>query len=53
MVHRFGAKYGAGDLAQQISQTSSGKLVVANSSTRQKILDLRANPTLSADLAAE
>jgi hypothetical protein len=53
MVHRFGDKYGVGDLAQQISQTSGGKLVVANSSTRQKILDLRSNPTLSADLAAE
>lgn len=53
MVHRFGGKYGVGDLAQQISQTDSGKLVVANAGTRQKILDLRANPTLSADLAAE
>src|SRR5579875_1777680 len=53
MVHRFGDKYGVGDLAQQISQTGSGKLVVANASVRQKILDLRSNPTLSADLAAE
>lgn len=53
MVHRFGGKYGVGDLAQQITQTSNGKLTVANSSTRQKILDLRSNPTLSAELAAE
>lgn len=53
MVHRFGGKYGVGDLAQQITQTSSGKLTVANSSTRQKILDLRSDPTLSAELAAE
>jgi hypothetical protein len=53
MVHRFGDKYGVGDLAQQISQSSSGKLVVANSSLRQKILDLRQDPGLSADLAAE
>jgi hypothetical protein len=53
MVHRFGDKYGVGDLAQQISQNSSGKLVVANSSARQKILDLRHDPALSADLAAE
>jgi hypothetical protein len=53
MVHRFGGKYGVGDLAQQITQTSNGKLTVANSSTRQKILDLRSDPTLSAELAAE
>src|SRR5579863_4600884 len=53
MVHRFGDKYGVGDLAQQISQTGNGKLVVANSSTREKILDLRRDPALSANLAAE
>jgi hypothetical protein len=53
MVHRFGDKYGVGDLAQQISESSSGKLVVANANTKQKILDLRQNPTISACLAAE
>src|SRR6185437_15464459 len=53
MVHRFGDKYGVGDLAQQISQTSSGKLVVANANTKQKILDLRQDPAISACLAAE
>jgi hypothetical protein len=53
MVHRFGDKYGVGDLAQQITQTSSGKLTVADASTKQKILDLRQNPTISANLAAE
>ena len=53
MVHRFGDKYGVGDLAQQISQTSSGKLTVANSDVRQKILNLRSDPTLSAELAGE
>ncbi|HEY3916370.1 MAG TPA: transglycosylase SLT domain-containing protein [Stellaceae bacterium] len=53
MVHRFGDKYGVGNLAQQITQTGSGKLVVANSTVRQKILDLRSDPTLSAELAAE
>ena len=36
MVHRFGDKYGVGDLAQQISQTSSGKLVVANVNVKQE-----------------
>ena len=53
MVHRFGDKYGVGDLAQQISQTGSGKLVVANANAKQKILDLRHNPEISACLAAE
>ena len=53
MVHRYGDKYGIGDLAQQISQSGSGKLVVANPGTREKILALRQDPTLSADLAAE
>jgi hypothetical protein len=53
MVHRFGDKYGVGDLAQQISESGSGKLVVPNASTKQKILDLRADPTISANLAAE
>lgn len=53
MVHRFGDKYGVGELAQQISQTSSGKLVVGDADTRQKILDLRRDPAISASLAAE
>jgi hypothetical protein len=53
MVHRFGDKYGVGDLAQQISETANGKLVVANANTRQKILDLRQDPAISASLAAE
>ena len=53
MVHRFGDKYGIGDLAQQISQTGSGKFVVANTGSRQKILDLRKDPAISASLAAE
>jgi hypothetical protein len=53
MVHRFGDKYGIGHLAQQISQGSDGKLFVANADTRQKILDLRHDPGISASLAAE
>jgi len=53
LVHRFGDKYGVGDLAQQISHTSSGKLVVSDTSTRHKILDLRQDPAISASLAAE
>jgi hypothetical protein len=53
IVHRFGDKYGVGDLAQQISETSGGKLVVANANTKQKILDLRHDPAISSLLAAE
>jgi hypothetical protein len=53
MVHRFGDKYGVGDLAQQISQTGSGKLTVTDADTKQKILALRQDPTMSANLAAE
>lgn len=53
MVHRFGDKYGVGDLAQQISQTSSGKLTVADASAKQKILDLRHDPAISSLLAGE
>ncbi|HWE75890.1 MAG TPA: transglycosylase SLT domain-containing protein [Stellaceae bacterium] len=53
MVHRFGDKYGVGDLAQQITQTGSGKLTVSDASIKQKILDLRQDPTISANLAAE
>lgn len=53
MVHRFGDKYGVGDLAQQISATNSGKLVVANANAKQKILDLRQDPAISSLLAAE
>lgn len=53
MVHRFGDKYGVGDLAQQISETGGGKLVVTNADTKQKILDLRQDPAISASLAAE
>lgn len=53
MVRRFGDKFGIGDLARQITQTSNGKLVVADPILRQRILDLRSDPTLSAELAAE
>jgi hypothetical protein len=53
MVHRFGAKYGIGALAQSVGQDSTGKPVVTDAATRQKILDLRQDPTLSAALAGE
>lgn len=53
LVQRYGAKYGAGALAQQITTDSSGRSVVADAATRQQILDLRRDPRLSAALAAE
>src|SRR5665213_869882 len=53
MVHRFGAKYGAADLADKIKIDDSGKPTVADPATRQQILALRSDPTLSASLAGE
>ncbi len=53
MVQRFGAKYGLGQLAQQIGQDGSGKPAVSDPSVRREILDLRRNPAVSAALAGE
>lgn len=53
MVHHFGAKYGIGDLAQQVSLDGAGHARVADPATRQQILDLRTDPRLSAAFAAE
>jgi hypothetical protein len=53
MVHRFGAKYGAGQLAQQIGQDGNGKVVVSDPAVRKQILDLRQDPAISAALAGE
>jgi hypothetical protein len=53
MVHRFGAKYGAGDAAQQITLDANGKPEVADAAQRQRILALRNDPSLSAALAGE
>lgn len=53
MVRQFGAKYGIGQLAQQIKLDSNGKAVVSDPAVRQEILNLRSNPALSASLAGE
>lgn len=53
MVRRFGAKYGAGQLAQHIGQDGNGKAVVSDPAVRKKILGLRHDPALSAVLAGE
>ncbi|HZT52569.1 MAG TPA: transglycosylase SLT domain-containing protein [Stellaceae bacterium] len=53
MVHRFGAKYGLGDLAQKIGLDPQGRPQVADAATRRRILALRSDPKLSAALAGE
>jgi len=53
MVQRFGAKYGIGDLARQVSLDGAGRAHVADRATRQQILGLRTDPRLSAAFAAE
>ena len=53
MVRRFGGKYGVGALAEQVSQSPSGRPQVADPATRQQILDLRKDPRLAAALAGE
>jgi hypothetical protein len=53
LVQRYGAKYGVGALAQQITTDGNSRAVVADAATRQRILDLRKDPSLSAALAGE
>ena len=53
MVHRYGAKYGQGELAEQISSDAAGKPTVSSAAARQRILALRNDPALSASLAGE
>jgi hypothetical protein len=51
-VKQYGAKYGLGQYAAQISQ-DSGAPQVASPTVRRQILALRDNPTISSELAAE
>jgi len=53
MMQRFGAKYGMGALAEKIGTNVAGKPHVADPATRQRILGLRSDPTLSTALAGE
>ncbi len=53
LVQRFGAKYGVGAQAQQVTTDAAGRASVADPATRQQILDLRKDPRLSSALAAE
>lgn len=53
MVKQHGEKYGLGELADKISIGSDGVARVADKSSKQEILNLRKDPTLSACMAAE
>lgn len=53
LVQRFGARYGVGGLAQQITTDTAGRASVANPAARQQILELRKDARLSSALAAE
>jgi len=53
LVQRFGDKYGIGALARQVSSDGAGRPMVVDPMARQRILELRKDPKLSAALAAE
>lgn len=53
MVKSYGAKYGLGNYASQITQSADGSAKVDNPSARQAILNLRNDPQVSALMAAE
>ncbi len=52
-VKAWGPRYGLGQYAQHISQAPGGRPQVDDPAIRQQILDLRKDPAVSADLAAE
>lgn len=52
MVKEAGPEFGLSEAADQISQNSKGKYVVADAGERQKILDLRYDPEISAMMTA-
>jgi hypothetical protein len=53
MMQRFGAKYGQGQIASQITTDAAGKPTVSDQAARKQILALRDDPSLSASLAGE
>ena len=53
MVAQHGAAHGLGALASEITVGADGTPTVANAADRQKILDLRTDPTVAAAMAAE
>lgn len=53
MIKEHGAEHGLGQYADQISQTKSGRYVVADRQIRREILALRYDPEISATMAGE
>lgn len=53
MVKTYGAQYGLGHYATQISANSDGHLSVSDPAVRKEILALRNDPTVSAEMAGE
>jgi hypothetical protein len=52
-VKQYGAKYGLGQYAALITTDSSGRPQVADPAVKQQILNLRKDPQISAEIAAE
>jgi hypothetical protein len=52
-VKQYGAKYGLGQYAAQIGTDESGRAHVADPAVKQQILDLRKDPQISSQIAAE
>jgi Transglycosylase SLT domain len=52
-VKQYGAKYGLGQYAAQIGSDENGRLHVADPAVKQQILDLRKDPKIASDIAAE
>ncbi|HLZ67719.1 MAG TPA: transglycosylase SLT domain-containing protein [Aliidongia sp.] len=52
-VKNYGAKYGLGNYASQIQVSDSGAPHVADPSVKQQILDLRKDPKVASEIAAE
>src|SRR5262245_27579461 len=53
MVREHGAKHGIGKLAQSIQADGRGGFTVADSATKQQILEMRKDPKVSAVIGAE
>ncbi|MDB5361818.1 MAG: hypothetical protein JWO51_3115 [Rhodospirillales bacterium] len=52
-VKSYGAKYGLGTYASQIQTSDSGAPHVADAAVKQQILDLRKDPKVASEIAAE
>jgi hypothetical protein len=53
LVRDYGEKYGLGASAQNIKSSSDGRAKVDDAATKEKILSLRFDPKVSAQMAAE